>query len=109
MACPFLEDPVELGALIVRGALRRERVFRDRCNPFDVPDDILYERYRFSADGLRYICQLMEPYVANVTHRSRALTVPQTVCIALRFFATGIYMHGVGDAENLSKNTCCHP
>ncbi|XP_068174131.1 putative nuclease HARBI1 isoform X1 [Antennarius striatus] len=35
-----------------------------------------------------YICQLLEPYISNVTHRNHALTVPQTVCIALRFFAT---------------------
>ena len=31
-------------------------------------------------------------FVANVTHRSRELTVPQTVCIALRFFTTGTFM-----------------
>ena len=80
---------MELDARIVRGALRRERIFRDRCDPFDFPDTVLYERYRFSGDGLRYICALLEPYVANATHRSLALTVPQTVCIALRFFATG--------------------
>ena len=29
------------------------------------------------------------------------------MCVALRFFATGTYMHSVGDAENLSKNTVC--
>ncbi|CAJ1061262.1 putative nuclease HARBI1 [Xyrichtys novacula] len=107
MACPLLPDRVDAVARIVRGALRRERYFRDRCNPFDLPDDILYERYRFSFEGLLYLSELLEPYVANVTHRSRALTVPQTVCLALRFFATGTFMYAVGDAENLSKNTCC--
>ncbi|XP_041669111.1 putative nuclease HARBI1 [Cheilinus undulatus] len=106
MACPFLEDPIDVGARIVRRALRRERIFRDRFNPFDLPDEILYERYRFSSHGLRYICELLQPYVKIVTLRSRALTVPQTVCIALKFFATGTYMHAVGNAENLSKNTC---
>ena len=43
-------DLVDIGAWLVRVAHRRERVFRDRCNPFAVPDDILYERYRFSSD-----------------------------------------------------------
>ncbi|XP_062325746.1 putative nuclease HARBI1 [Osmerus eperlanus] len=104
MASPFVEDPVELGARIVRGALRRARTFRDRQNPLAFHDDHLYERYRFSAEGMTYLCKLLEPYV---THRSRALTVPQTVCVALRYFATGVFMYSVGDAENLSKNTVC--
>ena len=107
MACPFLEDPVELGARIVRGSLRKARVFKDRQNPLAFSDEHLYERYRFSAEGIVYICQLLEPCVASVTRRSRALTVPQIVCIALRLFASGSYMYSVGDAENLSKNTVC--
>ncbi|KAM6965924.1 putative nuclease HARBI1 [Tautogolabrus adspersus] len=108
MASPFLENPVELGARIVRGSLRRARVFRDRQNPLAFPDDYLYERYRFSSEGMIYLCKLLEPYVASGTQRSRALTVPQTVCIALRFFASGSFMYAVGDAENMSKNTVCN-
>ena len=27
-----------------------EKEFLGRCNPLDVPDDILYDRYRFSSD-----------------------------------------------------------
>ncbi|XP_067090351.1 putative nuclease HARBI1 [Osmerus mordax] len=107
MALPFVEDPVELGARKVRGELRRARTFRDRQNPLAFHDDHLYERYRFSAEGMTYLCQLLEPYVANATHHSSALTVPQTVCVALRYFATGTFMYSMGDAENLSKNTVC--
>ena len=68
MALPFIEDPVELGERIVRGALRRARTFRDQQNPFAFPHEYLYERYRFSAEGITYLCQLLEPYVANATH-----------------------------------------
>ncbi|XP_070820669.1 putative nuclease HARBI1 [Chaetodon trifascialis] len=107
MACPFYENPVDLGAQLVRRALRRERTFRDRCNPFELSEQSLYERYRFSGEGLQYNCQLLEPYISNVMHRNHALTVPQTVCIALRFFATGTFMYSVGDAENLGKNIVC--
>ncbi len=105
MASPFIENPVDLGARIVRAALRRERLLRDRTDPLAFPDEILYERYRFSAEGIRYIRSLVEPSVRNATWRSCALTVGQTVCVAL--FATGTYLHSVGDAENLSKNTAC--
>uniref|UniRef100_A0A8D0DCK5 Putative nuclease HARBI1 n=1 Tax=Sander lucioperca TaxID=283035 RepID=A0A8D0DCK5_SANLU len=107
MASPFLPNPVDISAQIVRRALRRERVFRDRQNPLDFPDTYLYERYRYSTEGITYLCELLEPHITNVTRRSHALTVPQTVCIALRFFASGTYLYAVGDAENLGKNTVC--
>ena len=55
----FIEDPVELGARIVRGALRRARTFRDRQNPFAFPHEYLYERYRFLAEGITYIASFL--------------------------------------------------
>ncbi|XP_060788945.1 putative nuclease HARBI1 [Neoarius graeffei] len=107
MASPYLDDPCDIGAQIVRGSLRRARVFRGRQNPLAYPDDVLYERYRFSAEGICYLCQLIEADVCNVTRRSQALTVEQIMCLSLRYFASGQYMYSVGDAENLSKNTVC--
>ncbi|KAK0138911.1 hypothetical protein N1851_024530 [Merluccius polli] len=56
-----------------------ERRFRDRSDPLALPEDILYERYRFSSEGIRYLIVL----VGNATKRS------------------------LGDAENISKNTVC--
>ncbi|XP_060792576.1 putative nuclease HARBI1 [Neoarius graeffei] len=94
-------------AQIVRGSLRRARVFRDRQNPLAYPDDVLHELYRFSAEGIRYLCQLIEADVCNVTRRSQALTIEQIMCLSLRYFASGQYMYSTGDAENLSKNTVC--
>ena len=107
MVSPFLEDPVELGVRIVRGALRRARTFRYRQNPLSFPDDYLYERYRFSTEGITYLCQLLELYVENATKQSHAFTDPQTVCLVLHYFATGTYMYSEGDVENLSKDTVC--
>ena len=74
MASPFVGVPVDLGALIVQASLRRQRVFRDRTDPLALSDDILYERYRFSSEGIRYLIFLVGPYVVNATQRSRALT-----------------------------------
>ncbi|XP_047434120.1 putative nuclease HARBI1 [Mugil cephalus] len=107
MACPFIEDPIDIGAQIIRRALQRERIFQDRSDPLDHSDDYLYERYGFSRPSLTYLCEILEPYVGRATRRSAALTVPQTVCIAMRFYATGSYMYSVGDAERLSKSTVC--
>ena len=107
MVSPFVGIPVDLGARIVQGSLRRQRVFRDRSDPLALPEDILYERYRFSSEGIPYFIVLVGLYVGNATKRSRALTIAQCVCVSLWFFAKGTYLHTVGDAENISKNTVC--
>ncbi|MBN3304703.1 HARB1 nuclease, partial [Amia calva] len=44
----------------------------------------------------------------NATRRIDALTVEQTVCLAVRYFASGHFMYPIGDAEYLSRNTMCH-
>nr|XP_046149116.1 uncharacterized protein LOC123991537 isoform X1 [Oncorhynchus gorbuscha] len=107
MACPFVRDMVDEEALVLRRAFRRERVFRDRLDPLAFPDDHLYERYRFSADGIRYLCRLLGPRIKHRTARSHALSVEQMVCLALRFFASGAFLYSVGDAEQLNKATIC--
>ncbi|KAI7799359.1 putative nuclease HARBI1, partial [Triplophysa rosa] len=107
MACPFLEDVLDEEALILRRAFRHERVYQDRSDPLVFGDDYLIERYRFSGDGLRYLCRLLGPKIQHQTARSHALTVPQMVCVTLRWFASGSFLYSVGDAENLNKGTIC--
>ena len=69
LASPFVGVPVDLGALIVQASLRRQRVFRDRTDPLALSDDILYERYRFSSEGIRYLIFLVGPYVKSMLHK----------------------------------------
>ena len=107
MACPFLEDVLNEEALIFRRAFRHERVFQDRSDPLAFGDDYLVERYRFSGDELKYLCRLLGPKVQHQTEQSHALTVPQMVCVTLRWFASGSFLYSVGDAENLNKGTIC--
>ena len=73
MASPFVGVPVDLGALIVQASLRRQRVFRDRTDPLALSDDILYERYRFSSEGIRYLIVLVGPYVGNAMLHKEAV------------------------------------
>ncbi|XP_036973514.1 putative nuclease HARBI1 [Acanthopagrus latus] len=105
MACSFLEDVLDEEALILRRAFRPERVFRDRSDSLAFGDDYLIERYRFSGDGLRYICRLLSPKIQHKIAQSHALTVPQMVCITLRFLASWSFLYSVGDSENLNKAT----
>ena len=63
IASPFEGVPMDLGARIVQGSLRRQRVFRDRSDPLALPENILYERYRFSSEGILCLMVLVGPYV----------------------------------------------
>ncbi len=77
MACPFIDEVVDEGGLIIRRAFQRQRIFRDRSDPLAFPDSYLYERYRFSREGIVYICRLLRPYITHNSRRNKALTVPQ--------------------------------
>ncbi|XP_061576134.1 putative nuclease HARBI1 [Cololabis saira] len=107
MAFPFDEGRIiDREAQIVR-AIHRERVIRPRYDILSFPDEHLRERYRFSAESLLYLNNLLHPYIENVTHRGSALSSLQTMCIALRFFASGSFLYSVGDAEHIGKATAC--
>ncbi|KAL1264176.1 hypothetical protein QQF64_004531 [Cirrhinus molitorella] len=77
MACPFIDEVVDEGAIIVRRSFQREQTFRDR---------------------------LLSPHIANNTCRNRAFIVRQMVCTALRFFVSGTFLYTVGD---ISKASVC--
>ncbi|XP_040900533.1 putative nuclease HARBI1 [Toxotes jaculatrix] len=109
MACPFLEDPIDEEARLIRRELRlrRARIFRPRLDTFSYPPDFLFERYCFSLQSLQYIHNLIRPLITHITHRGRALTTEQILCIALRFFANGSFLYNIGDAEHISRATVC--
>ena len=71
-------------------ALRRERVFRDRCNPLDLYDNHeMFKKYRFTREGIMYIIDMFSNELEHPTKQSRALSAPLQIFIALRFYATG--------------------
>ncbi len=107
MACPFIPNPIDIEAQIIRDALRRERIFRPRLDILSFPDEYLFERYRFSRNSIIYLDNLLRPYISNLTHRGRALTSLQILFIALRFFANGSFLYNIGDAEHIGKATVC--
>lgn len=54
---------------------------------------------------MQYICCFPGPEISNATCRSNAQAVEQSVCLALKYFASGHFMYSIGDAEHLSKKT----
>ena len=109
MACPFVDDPIDEEAVLLRRELniRRERILRPRLDVFSFPDNCLFERYRFSSQSIRYVHNLIRPHITNVTHRGHTLTSKQILCVALSFFANGSFLYNIGDAEHISKATVC--
>ncbi|XP_028306995.1 putative nuclease HARBI1 [Gouania willdenowi] len=103
MDCPFIANPIDIEAQMIRNALRRERFFRPRQDMFYFPEEYLWERYRFSR--LIYLDDLLGPHIRNITHRGRALTSTQMLCAALHFFANGSFLYNI--AEHLGKATVC--
>nr|XP_057940329.1 putative nuclease HARBI1 [Doryrhamphus excisus] len=109
MACPFVEDPVDEEARLLRRELRirREVIHRPRLDTLSFPDNFLFERYRFTSPTITYIHNLIRQDIQNITNRGRPLSSTQILCVALRFFANGSFLYNIGDAENISKATVC--
>ena len=107
MDCPFIRNTIDIEAVIIRDALRRERIFRPRLDVLSFPEEYLFQRYRFSSATIIYLNHILRPYITNLTHRGRALTSEQTLCIALRCFANGSFLYNIGDAEHIGKATVC--
>ena len=84
-----------------RRAFRRERVFRDRENPFDLYCDAeLLQRYRFSRNGIQYLIDNLQGLEPD-TNRSHSVSGSLKVFIGLRFMATGGFQKLVGDELSL--------
>ena len=59
MATPFVGVPLDLGARVIKYLSDR---LSFGTNPLALPENILYERYSFSLEGIRYLI-LVGPYV----------------------------------------------
>ncbi|XP_072019678.1 LOW QUALITY PROTEIN: putative nuclease HARBI1 [Amphiura filiformis] len=91
-------------------ALKRERVFRDRTNPFDLYDDNkMYKRYRFTRAGMMYVLNILVPELdqRRQTLRSHAVNSRLQVFIALRFYGSGSVYTSGSDHHGVSESTVC--
>lgn len=94
--------------LVLRRNLRRDRIFRDRTNPFDVYDDVdLYSRFRFRRADILDLCNVIEDDIDHPFQRKGSLTPLMQLMIALRFYASGCFQEVVGDLFGVDKSTVC--
>ncbi|VDI31307.1 Hypothetical predicted protein [Mytilus galloprovincialis] len=82
---------------------RRERVFLDRYNPLDRPDDFLLRAYRFPRHKIIELCNELRPDLEKATLRSHSIPVELQVLSALRFYASGSFQNVIGDVFGLSQ------
>ena len=88
-----------------RRQLRRNRVFRDRSNPFERYDDVeLYRKFRFRREDILAITEEVE---ADITLINRRGTMPPLlqVLTALRFYATGSFQEVCGEVIGIHQST----
>lgn len=87
-------------------ALRRERLFRDRTNPFEVFDDVeMYVKYRFTRFGCMHIIDLLEARLTHPTRRNHALPASLQVFVALEFYGKGSVLDSTGTIHGISQAT----
>ena len=75
--------------------LRRERIFRERCNPLtEFTDGELYSRYRFDRNGVLFITDLIRQEIESPTERSCA--IPAEIKVLIAPYGRETCIHSVG-------------
>ena len=85
--------------------LRRNRIFRDRTNPFDVfTDDEIFRKFRFHRQE---IIVITDSIAGEIEISSRRGTLPPLfqVLISLRFYASGSFQDMVGELIGVNQST----
>ena len=90
-------------------SLDRERIFRDRNDPFDFYDDLeLVQRFRFSISrsAILKITELIQNHL-NSTDRSHAAHSHVQVCVALQSFCFGYVSNYLRRWSSRSQPPAC--
>lgn len=103
-----LRDIVRIRGAVNRRALRRDRVFRDRSNPYDCYTDVEFKtRYRFTKASTLLLTNLIRTQIVHPTHRNHSLSPEMQVLMCLRYCATSSFQLVCGDLFAVSKATAC--
>jgi len=103
--CILLKTMAALAVLedIVNGAIRRERVFRDRDDLLAHEDNWLISRFRFPRAIILQLCA--ELALECSTARSHAMPVPIQAMTTLGFLATRAFQREMADRSGLCQST----
>lgn len=89
-----------------RRILRRNRIFRDRNNPLDVwNNDQVIKRFRLPRHVIFELVGELQDAIDFPVARKGALTASLQLCLALRFYATGLAQTDAGDMIGVDQST----
>ena len=92
--------------LLHRRLFRRERIFRDRTNPFDMySDHDMFMRYRFGKGDLWQICDVLSDELSFANARLGSTSPIIQLLLTLRILACGGFLLDTGDSFGLMKAT----
>ena len=84
---------------------RRLRQFKPLINIENFTDKELRNRFRFEQQEIGYITNVIADELRRSTLSNHALPPLQQVLIALRFYASGSFLHVIGDTAGVDKST----
>eukprot|EP00745_Piridium_sociabile_P037868 TRINITY_DN69115_c0_g2_i3.p2 TRINITY_DN69115_c0_g2~~TRINITY_DN69115_c0_g2_i3.p2 ORF type:complete len:110 (-),score=7.55 TRINITY_DN69115_c0_g2_i3:1065-1394(-) len=88
-----------------RRQLRRNRIFRDRMNPFDLYDDHeLFRKFRFRRQHIWELTNEVEGEI-RLQNRGFTLTPLQQVLVTLRYLATSSFQDVCGELVGVDQST----
>ncbi|XP_053372922.1 putative nuclease HARBI1 [Mercenaria mercenaria] len=105
MAAEYLDIDLNFQHEVIAEMLRRERMIRDRANPFVMYDDLDFlDRFRLSKAG---VIELMRIVGNHLDEGRRGIDIPpmMQLLVTLRYFATGSYLRLVGDSFGMHITT----
>lgn len=86
-------------------AVRRERIFRDRKNILEWPDQTIRTLFRFERHNLLRLIDSLSPRLLNVTVRNRAIPSELQICIGLHYLATGTFQTTIAEMVGVSQKS----
>lgn len=101
IACPLVNEVMDIEAQFMKGLLRKEMVIRPCLDVF--LEECLYERYNFTSHSIFYP-NLFHPHISNIT---QTWSFEQILCIALWFLGSSSFLYNIGDTEHIGEATVC--
>ena len=89
---------------LFRRQMRKERAFRKRVDCFRIYSEYeIFERFRFTQDGIDFIFDLLEDDLRSPTLRSNAVAPSIKILLAIRFLGSGSCQLLIGDSHGVSQ------
>ena len=91
-------------AALMLANVRKEKIYRKSDHLSNLTDSEIQSRYRFSTNGINFLCNLLEEELERPTKRGHAMSVEDQILVTLRYLATGNFLQVIGDTMGYDKS-----